>query len=346
MDPLTHSTLGVAVALAVGPRSASKSALLLVGLAAGTLPDADIFLRSSTDPLLSLEYHRHFTHSLLFSPVIALLAVAIVHGLMRFFRVTTHCRPLLLPALLAGMSHLFCDAWTSYGTRLGWPFTDTRYSLDWISVVDPLFTLPLLLLTLLAVLKFSRRHARLALVWAGLYLAACVVQQQRAADALHGWLARHGRDAADRIAIHPSFGNIIVWRALAEKDGGVQTFAIRCGQGAPSVVPGESLPIVSQPESALEKWGISPDSPLARDVRRFFHFSSNWVTLVPGTTDTLGDVRYATLPDSLSPLWGIRMLPSGSEPPVEWLQFRTIDAATWDRFIAFLCGNIPEPTDQ
>ena len=44
-----------------------------IGLVAGVLADADVFIRAD-DPLIVLEYHRHFTHALLFVPVGALIA--------------------------------------------------------------------------------------------------------------------------------------------------------------------------------------------------------------------------------------------------------------------------------
>jgi len=36
----------------------------MLGFLSGMAPDLDILIRSSTDPLLSLEYHRQFTHFL------------------------------------------------------------------------------------------------------------------------------------------------------------------------------------------------------------------------------------------------------------------------------------------
>ncbi len=344
MDPLTHATLGVAVALAAAPRATPKAAAALVGLAAGTLPDTDIFLSSATDPLFNLEYHRHFTHSFLFSPIIALIGVGLGALVLRLFHLKVSLGPLLIPSWLAGLSHLFCDLWTSYGTRVCWPFTTARSSLDWISVIDPLFTLPLLLLTLVALIRGSARHARRGLLWAALYLSCCALQHHRASTALDQWFARNHPGPADRTAVHPSFGNILVWRGLLEKDGQVTAVAIRCGLGTPLIFPGESARIFNHPEQAIAHFQIDPTSLKARDVRRFFHFSANWVGAVAGETQTLGDLRYATLPDSLAPLWGIQISPGETLPPVQWRQFRTLDAATWNRFVGFILGDVSKAT--
>ena len=42
-----------------------------IGFLSGLAPDLDIFIRSESDPLLFLEFHRQFTHSLIFIPFVA-----------------------------------------------------------------------------------------------------------------------------------------------------------------------------------------------------------------------------------------------------------------------------------
>lgn len=54
-----------------------------IGFFAGIAADMDILIQSENDPLLNIEFHRHFTHSLFFVPLGALL-VALV--LWPFFR--------------------------------------------------------------------------------------------------------------------------------------------------------------------------------------------------------------------------------------------------------------------
>ena len=70
MDPLSQASIGAAAAQALSRRTNLRTALW-VGALGGFLPDADILIRSSEDPLLSLEYHRHFTHALVFIPLVA-----------------------------------------------------------------------------------------------------------------------------------------------------------------------------------------------------------------------------------------------------------------------------------
>ena len=68
MDLLTQGLLGATLALAAAKPAEARIATL-AGFAAGLLADADILIHASDDSLLNIEYHRHFTHSLLFIPV-------------------------------------------------------------------------------------------------------------------------------------------------------------------------------------------------------------------------------------------------------------------------------------
>ena len=65
MDPVSQGALGAIFAQTI---SNKKKILIgsILGCIAGLAPDLDIFIRSSSDPLLKLEYHRQFTHSLVF----------------------------------------------------------------------------------------------------------------------------------------------------------------------------------------------------------------------------------------------------------------------------------------
>ena len=73
MDPVTHALLGAATARVALARPLGRAAWL-PGAAGALLPDADAFIRSASDPLLYAEFHRHFTHSLVFIPLGAAIA--------------------------------------------------------------------------------------------------------------------------------------------------------------------------------------------------------------------------------------------------------------------------------
>ena len=68
MDPVTQGTVGAIFAQAVAHKRTAVWAAVC-GLLGGLAPDLDVLIRSENDPLLFLEYHRQFTHSLIFIPV-------------------------------------------------------------------------------------------------------------------------------------------------------------------------------------------------------------------------------------------------------------------------------------
>ena len=68
MDPFTQGTLGAALPQATRHR-ADIGAAGALGFVSGMAADLDVLIRSSSDPLMFLEYHRQFTHSLIFIPV-------------------------------------------------------------------------------------------------------------------------------------------------------------------------------------------------------------------------------------------------------------------------------------
>ena len=70
MDPLSQAVVGAAVPQSFAPRQ-HLGTITLLGALAGMAPDLDVLIRSSTDPLLFLEYHRQFTHSFFFIPLAA-----------------------------------------------------------------------------------------------------------------------------------------------------------------------------------------------------------------------------------------------------------------------------------
>ena len=143
------------------------------------MPDSDVLIRSASDPLLHLEYHRHFTHALLFIPIGGLITAALGRLITRGKKTI---RELWLPASLGWGTHGLLDSCTSYGTYLLWPISNERVAWDNVSIIDPLFTLPLLAGVLLAVKMKRVAIARAALIWAVLYLSIGVLQGQRAEE--------------------------------------------------------------------------------------------------------------------------------------------------------------------
>ncbi len=330
MDPVSQGVLGAAAAQVVAkPRKIAVAGLL--GALAGMAPDLDVLIRSPRDPLLFLEYHRQFTHSLVFIPIGAGLCAA---ALFPFVRRRCSGREAYLYCVLGFATHGMLDACTSYGTQLYWPFSNHRVAWNNISIVDPLFTLPLLALVSLAARRGRVALARAACLWAVLYLAVGLVQRGRAEEA--GSVIARARDhAAISIEAKPAFASLLLWKTIYEHAGRYYVDAVRvgwtpvyfAGQSAPKLVLGRDLP-----------W-LEPDTQQARDVERFRWFSQDHLALDARNPHDVIDIRYSMLPDRIDPLWGIRLSPSASNDDFSaFVTQRRFDRADRDRMLEMLFG--------
>ncbi|KAB2313662.1 metal-dependent hydrolase [Betaproteobacteria bacterium SCN2] len=336
MDILTQGLAGAVIASSMARPQQLRTAAA-IGLFAGLLADLDVLIRSQDDALLFLDFHRHFTHALVFVPFGALIAALVAWPFAR--------RRLAFPAiwefaLLGYLPSGLIDACTSYGTSLLWPFSDARVAWRVISIVDPLFTLVLLTGLLLALGRRSPLPARIALAMALLYLLFGLMQRERA-EAVARELAASRGHVIERIVLHPTLGNVLLWRSVYSASGQYHVDGVRVGLlSAPLAYRGGSLPQYQPGDLPRLQTG----SVLARDIARFTHFSDGFVARHPDRPDVLGDVRYALLPNSTLPLWGIRLDLAQQDRHVEFLTFRQHGDAERRAFAAMLLGQpLPAP---
>jgi hypothetical protein len=87
---------------------------------------------------------------------------------------------LALFGMMGAITHGLIDACTSYGTLLYWPISHHRESWDIISIIDPIFTLPLVLLTLIAFILRRPRFAQFAVALCLIYLSLGIYQRGQA----------------------------------------------------------------------------------------------------------------------------------------------------------------------
>lgn len=330
MDILTQGLAGAVIASGIAKPQQVRVAAA-IGFFAGLLADADVLIRSSDDALLFLDFHRHFTHALLFIPIGGLIAALIAWP---FARRRLAFPAIYLFALLGYFPSGLIDACTSYGTSLLWPFSDARVAWNVISIVDPIFTLILIAGLSLTLKKRSALPVRSAVVLALLYLLFGMAQRDRAETAARTLAASRGHEVG-RIVVHPSLGNVLLWRSIYSSEGHYHVDGVRVGLLAPPIVyGGGSLPHLSVGNFPEAKAG----SVLARDIERFTHFSDGFVARHPERPDVLGDVRYALLPNSTLPLWGIRFDPARQDEHVAFVTFRQHDGAARRAFMDMLLG--------
>lgn len=339
MDPLTHAALGVAAGMAVASRTANLRHAALAGFVAGLLPDLDIFIRSAGDPLGHFRWHRHFTHSFAFSPVIAALGVGLAWLVL--IRRKPVWRELAGPALAGGLSHVLNDAGTSYGTVLGWPFRPVREAWDILPIVDPLFvTLPLLILASAAVVKRRRDFAFAALAWMLVYAALGGVQHVRAERAVREYARERGH-APERVKVTPAPLSLLLWRGLYAESGRLHATAVRPGFSGVKLWPGET-----SREAVAGRDGVpGPGTPAGDAVAALGAFTRGWLSVAPHPAGGLivGDARFATLPQSGAPLWGVIVDPREATAPPRLYLGRRGEAAPYRTFFGMILDNGDAP---
>ena len=331
MDPLSQATLGAAAAQSLIKKS-DLARIALIGALAGMAPDLDVLIQSSTDPLLQLEYHRQFTHSLIFIPVGALLCAI---AFWPFMRRHMSFKAIWLTALAGYATHALLDACTTYGTLLLWPFSDARIAWNTISVIDPVFTLPLLGFVIAAGVKKSQFIGRLGMAWVAFYLSIGVIQEERAIAAGEALAADRGHAPAV-VSAKPSFGNLLLWKTVYEYDDHFWVDAVRAG-GDVTIIEGDHVARLNLQSSF--PW-LDTDSQQARDVERFRWFSNDYLAIDSDDPFLIVDMRYSHLPNEIKGLWGIRLDPDASaDEHVTWIARRSADSEQFEQLWAMLKGN-------
>ena len=157
MDSLTQATLGAVVGdVLLGKKIGNKGAIL--GAVIATIPDLDVVLLPFYSELERISIHRGFSHSILFSLLGAFL-IALVLSKIKWTKGIKYSH-LWLFSWVTLFTHMLLDAFTTYGTQLLLPFSNYRVSFDSINIVDPLYTVPLLIGVLLSIWFFRNKPNR------------------------------------------------------------------------------------------------------------------------------------------------------------------------------------------
>lgn len=331
MDPISQGVLGAVVASSASTKDNIRQSVL-IGWGAGMLADADVFIRSESDPLLTIEFHRQFTHSLFFIPFGALIATAFF---WLFLRKRMDFGEIYRFALLGYATSGLLDACTSYGTQLLWPFSDLRVSWNIISIIDPVYTIPLFGLALGGALRRKPLFGQVGLVFAILYPLFGVMQNQRASEAQANLISRRGHaEGAEMQTVKPSMANLALWRSIYRIGDAFYVDAIRVGYwGGVKIFEGKRIDVVSAED--LVK-ATPPGSAIREDIERFNHFSDQYLVWHPEKNDMLCDLRYAFLPNSVLPLWGIKLVYEEPDTHSEFVNFRELDEETRSSFANML----------
>ena len=329
MDPVSQGAVGAAFAQS----AAKKENIILIGFIgflAGLAPDLDVLIRSEDDPILFLEYHRQFSHSLFFIPIgsffVALFIFPFVRGLMSL-------RMVYIASFLGYATHGLLDACTSYGTQLFWPFSDQRVTWNNISIVDPIFTIPIVILLAIAITKRKSIFSFIAIGWITFYLSLGFIQYERTLSAAMDLANSRGHNA-ERMTLKPSFGNLILWKSIYQHEETYYVDAIRTVHSSTWCL-GESIEMF---DYQYHLPSLDKDSQQAKDIERFRWFSQDYLGY-DDKNSLVTDIRYSMIPNQIAPMWGLVIDTEQSiDDHATWWTSRSLDQSQLDLFKEMLSG--------
>ncbi|MDY7025637.1 MAG: metal-dependent hydrolase [Pseudomonadota bacterium] len=301
MDPITQGAVGATASRLFAAHRFSALAVL-IGVLSGMAADLDVLIQSPTDPLLFLEYHRHFTHALAFIPIGGWICALLMHLFIPRIRQAMRFRTTWLLTTLGYATHGLLDACTTYGTQLFWPFSDVRIAWNIISIIDPAFTLVIIALLWLSVKRDSRFWALMTVVYALAYLALGYIQHQRAYEVGAQLAAQRGHEPV-KLSMKPSFANLIVWKSVYAHEGEFYVDAVRVARDS-RIYPGA---VISVFDSKTDAPWLDQTSQQAHDISRFDWFSNGYVGIDAQNPNRLTDVRFSIVPNEITGLWGIEL---------------------------------------
>ncbi|MFK7891673.1 MAG: metal-dependent hydrolase [Granulosicoccus sp.] len=215
MDSVSQMVLGASLAHLCLGKHLGKRAILL-GAALGTLPDLDVVIPYA-DAIDSFTYHRSWSHSLLVLsfasfPISWMLKQVIQNRSAGFWQ-------WWLCVWLVLVTHPLLDALTVYGTQIWWPLDRQPSAWGSVFIIDPAYTLPLIVALIIAWRRGfarSRRIVLLSLIASTLYLGWTLVAQHMVRQTLESTLASQGIQANTTVVA--PFPLSLLWRTLAISD--------------------------------------------------------------------------------------------------------------------------------
>lgn len=221
MDSLSQIALGSAVAIGVMGRRTAVWKAATWGAVAGTLPDLDALIDHGDD-LLNMVLHRAETHALVYLSLLAPL----LGGLAWWLDRPAHGPPQggaswrrwTLAIWLVLITHPLLDTMTVYGTQLLLPFTNRPYGVGSVFIIDPAYTLPLIVGVVAALRINDRAHGlrwnAAGLILSTAYLAWSVGAQWQVERIARASLQQSGIPA-ERPLVTPTPFNTVLWRLVA-----------------------------------------------------------------------------------------------------------------------------------
>ncbi|GGE40901.1 hypothetical protein GCM10007276_17850 [Agaricicola taiwanensis] len=338
MDTVTQMLFGATVAQAGFRRRLGRKALV-VGAIMGLIPDLDVAVGWIWGPFASWQYHRAFTHSLLFGPLVGPIFAWMIwrwqrsrHPALTADEEQHMLRAWVWLCVLGLFTHPLIDAFTSYGTQLLWPITTTRFAINSMPIIDPLYSLVLIAAVAVGIAvkkrpRLAQDVAAAALLFIVLYSLGGWALNTQVERVAREQFARAGEVTAYPLLFQPYYRRVLVttpdtayvgyYSVLNPKPIDFQEFPIASGP--------EVEAVRATHEGAVFEW-FSMNKPLWRSTPQ-----QDGSRIVEGY-----DLRYGMPGPSNLSMWGVRarVMPDGTlAGPVE--RFSTPREATGDQFRQF-----------
>ena len=218
MDSFTQIVLGIATAELVANKKIQNKTFLY-GAILGTIPDLDIIIGKFMSDVDGVAIHRGLSHSLLF---FLLLAPLLGWVISKIEKTKIDFKSASWMVFWCLTTHVLLDMFTSWGTQILWPL-GYRFALKTIFVIDPLYTIPLLI-SLIYVWKnkahlVRKKYLHRGLIISSSYLLLTCVLKLVAVHEFEKALERQNI-AYQELIVKPSAFNTILWNAnIATTDG-------------------------------------------------------------------------------------------------------------------------------
>jgi inner membrane protein len=291
VDSLTQAALGAVVGELVLGRQLGRRAIAW-GALFGMLPDLDVAFEWLLPTAWGLVMHRGISHSLVLTGLLTWLLAKPLAKRWKKDKVTPQRAAWFV--FLAWGTHVLIDVFTVYGTGVLDPLPLPRLSTDNLSIIDPLFTIPLVVAVIIGLFVKPKewkkgkgiRSAAWCLGISSFYVILSIWAKFSVGRAVEADLVKRGITWQRKMEA-PTIGNIVLWRVVVDRPG---EFWV----GYRSAFDDNSQPI---------RWTVVPKREEiaakhadAREVKIVKWFSKGWwIARESADGVWLADLRFAEL---------------------------------------------------
>lgn len=288
MDLITQTVLGAAVGeVALGKKAGNKA--ILWGAIGGLIPDLDVLITPLFSEVDGLFVHRGFSHSIIFSFLLAPMLGFLIHRIHRK-KMNISWREWSMLIFWAAFTHPILDYFTTYGTGAFLPFSNYRVELSTIGIVDIFYTIPFIIVLL--VIPFIKRTSIIrrrlilfSIIFTSAYLLATIGNKIYINDVFKKAYAKQDINY-ERYKTSPLPLTNFLWMGIAETHDG---YHMGLYSNFDSKKPSEFL-FIPRNETKLKELSKSEDLlKLIRFTNGYYHVNSDSTGLY------LADLRFGKM---------------------------------------------------